>query len=72
MTCGAIASSALAFSGTSRPCDTAVGGDDDRALGVVDAVGQRIGAEPAEDDRVRRPMRVQASIATGSSGIIGM
>ena len=33
----------------------AVGGDDQLRLGVVDAVRQRLGAEAAEDDRVRRP-----------------
>ena len=31
----------------------AVGGDDDPGLGVVDAVGERLGGEAAEDDRVR-------------------
>ena len=32
----------------------AVGGDDQLRLGVVDAVGERLGGEPAEDDGVRR------------------
>ena len=32
----------------------AVGGDDELRLGVVDAVGQRLGGEAAEDDGVRR------------------
>jgi hypothetical protein len=49
----------------------AVGGDDDLGLGVGDAGVQRLGGEPAEDDRVRAPIRAQASIAMTASGIIG-
>ena len=35
------------------PPEAAVGGDQHLALGVVDAVGQRVGREPAEHHRVR-------------------
>ena len=49
-----------------------VGGDEQLALRVVDAVAERVGAEAAEDDGWIAPIRVQASIAIGSSGIIGM
>ena len=31
-----------------------IGGDEELALGIVDAAGQRVRAEPAEDDRVNR------------------
>ena len=34
------------------PAPAAVGGDEHLRLGVVDAVGQRVGREPAEHDRV--------------------
>ena len=37
------------------PPPAAVGGDDEFGPGVVVAVGDRLGAEPAEDDRVHRP-----------------
>ena len=36
------------------PPVAAVGGDDQLRLRVVDAVGERLGGEPAEDDGVRR------------------
>ena len=67
------ASSTAGFSGGGLAAPpAAVGGDDELRLGVVDAAAQRLGREAAEDDRVRAPMRAQASIAIGSSGIIGM
>jgi hypothetical protein len=44
-----------------------VGGDHDLAVGVEDAVRQRLGAEAAEDDECTAPMRAQASIAYGGS-----
>jgi hypothetical protein len=67
-----IASSALVF--RSRPScrGTPSAGDQHLAGRVDDAVGQRVGAEAAEDDEWIAPMRAQASIATASSGIIGM
>ena len=54
------------------PPPAAVGGDDHRGLGVEDPVPQGVGREPPEDHRVDGPERVQASMATASSGIIGM
>ena len=54
------------------PPPAAVGRDDQLRLGVVVAVGDGVGAEAAEDDRVRRPDPRQASMAITSSGIIGM
>ena len=51
----------------------AVGGDQHLGLGVVDAVGERVGARTRRTPRcAAAPMRAQASIATAASGIIGM
>ena len=41
-------------------------------LGVVVAVGDRLGREAAEDHRVDRADPAQASMAMASSGTIGM
>ncbi len=49
------ASSAADLRSTGRaPAPAAVGGDEQRGLGVLDAAGQGLGREAAEDDRVRR------------------
>ena len=48
-----------------------VGRDHQLGLGIVDAIAQRLRAEPSKDDAVNGAIRAQASMATGSSGIIG-
>ena len=49
------AASTFCLSGTILPAPpAAVGGDDELGLGVVVAVGDGVGAEAAEDDRMRR------------------
>ena len=69
----ATAVSAFSFSGTTRAAPPpAVGGDEDLGLGVVDPVAQRVGEKPPNTTECGAPMRVQASMATGSSGIMGM
>ena len=66
------ASSAMAFERNALAgTEGNVGGDEQAAGGVVDAPGQRLGAEPAEHDRMNAPERAQASMAMGNSGIIG-
>ena len=51
----AIAASAIRLSGMDlAPAVAAVGGDERDGSGVVDAIAQRLGGEPAEHDRVHR------------------
>ncbi len=52
------------FEGDVLAARSDVRGDEHLAVGVVDASFDRVGAETAEDDRVNRPMRAHASIAT--------
>ena len=49
-----------------------VGGDDQAGIGVVAAVDDRVGLNPPKMTECATPMRAHASMATGSSGIIGM
>ena len=49
-----------------------VGGDHQLGAGVVVAVGDGLGREAAEDHRMDRADPAQASMAMGSSGIMGM
>ena len=51
--CNASSTLTLRPAGRSAPV-AAVGGDDQLRLGVIDAVGEGVGGEAAEDDRVRR------------------
>ena len=37
---------------------------------IVNAIDQRMGGEATEDDRVRRSVRAQASMAIGNSGVM--
>ena len=67
------ARSAFCFSGNVLAAPPAgVGGDHQLGGGVVVAVGDGLGRETAEDHRVDRADPAQASMAMGSSGIIGM
>ena len=54
------------------PAEPAIGGDDGLALGVVDAVDEQVGLNPPNATEWGAPRRAQASMATGSSGTIGM
>ena len=49
-----------------------VGGDDELGFGVFATIGDGVGRKAAEDHWWATPMRVQASIAIGSSSTIGM
>lgn len=53
------------------PGHPGVGSEDDAAVAVVDAARERLGAESAQHDEWIAPIRVQASIATAASRIIG-
>ena len=54
------------------PPPAAVGGDQDLRLGVVDPTASASAEKPPKTTVWGAPSRAQASIAIGSSGIIGM
>ena len=41
-------------------------------LRILDAIGDRLAAETAKDDRMHRAEAAQASMATAASGTIGI
>ena len=62
---------ALSVDGLAAP-PAAVGGDDELRLGVVDAADSASAEKPPKTTVCGAPMRAQASMAIGSSGIMGM